>query len=569
MIIKTRWRSRCLCAFLGLLIGELSAISTVANASEPQGGRYALIIGNSSYGGTDDVSGVKDAERMAELLSQIHFKVVKVPNGTLETMNKQLDDFGLSIKTASLVVFFYSGHGFQNGTENYLLPVNGSVDPSDAIPLAKVKDTLARAKDAVKLVFLDACREEKRLPKNAPQGLNAEQTPSSRGTLYSFAAGPGTTAPAGSADGYSPFSTALLKYLREPGLTIAEILDAVRAELVDSGQLPAYVVNDVPSDFYVRAPVNLRARIEGATDQLLVVVNGEIALNSNDKTEQRLHLRAGKNELSLVVAKNKSYHNNHDWDTTEGWSYSLKLGLRQEGEIYCSGPNQNGYCFSGKEDTPFKDGPHHGKAFEVAKATLIVDGSTEPPKVSLENADTEIWKHKTPIWAQNQEPLYDESVSSLNLKPEDILDGLALQPPWNVLLKPLVQQVLTSGTLLNHKVADPSQTFVTVWGNRVLRNSVQTCMTQHRDDRLSDLKKGIAAVFSRSSRPFEIFDRGLIDCVRDVEQRNLSPLQPSDILIWTAIEEGSHGGQGALTNRPTSNPASTYLRIAVQGAPRE
>jgi hypothetical protein len=82
-------------------------------------------------------------------------------------------------------------------------------------------------------------------------------------------------------------------------------------------------------------------------------------------------------------------------------------------------------------------------------------------------------------------------------------------------------------------------------------------MTQRRDERLSDMKKGIAAVFSRAPRPFEIFDRGLIDCVRDTEQKSGNPLPSSDILIWTAIQEGSRVSQGTTMTPPTGSLAAT------------
>ncbi|MFL6261227.1 MAG: caspase domain-containing protein [Thermoanaerobaculia bacterium] len=555
MKISTRTKTLTILGLLFLLAGSTEVKATEGVSST---GRYALVIGNSHYDG-DDVSGIKDAEQMTEYLKDdLGFTIVdEIKDGDLTRMQKGLDRLSASIGQASVVVFFYSGHGFQNGTENFLMPIHGSADPQNALPLNAVKDALTAAPRAVKLVFLDACRDNKFLRDDQPKGLKAERTPASRDTLYAFAAGPGQTTPARTAKDFSAYSTALLHYIRDPGLKITELLDNVRHDLTGIGQLPQFVINGVPSDFYLREPVYLRPKVEEANDQLLVLLNGEIVLNSNDNTEQPLRLKAGRNDLRLVVAKSKSYHNNHDWDTPEGWSYSLKLGFRGEGEIFCSGPNQNGYCFQGREDTQFKDGPHHGKAFVVAQATLVVDGGTEPPRVTLEDSDTDIWNHKAPIWARDQDRLYGQSISSLNLRPEDILDVLALQPPWNVLLRPLVQQILTSGTLLGHKIADPNQTFVTVWGNRVLQSSVQACMTQHRDERLSDMKKGIAAVFSRVPRPFEIFDRGLIDCVRDAEQKNGSPLQPNDILIWTAIQEGSRVSQGTPVSLPADSLAAT------------
>lgn len=571
--MNSRFAPRIWIALLLLLCSAPFVKGVNADAVQ-QGGRYALVIGNSHYGGGADVSGIKDADQMAKFLRQLNFSVVTLHDGKLEEVTKKLSQLGTSIRQASVVIFFFSGHGFQNGTENYLLPVDGSVDTGSALPLADVKNVLALApNEAVKLVFLDACREEKRLPNDAPKGLKAEQTPTSPGTLYAFAAGPSLTTPAGNPDEFSPYSTALLHYLREPGLKITEFLDKVGSDLAGIGQLPQYVINGVPSDFYLRDPVYVRAKIDAVDGQLLVLREGEVVLNSSQKTEDRLRLKAGENHLSILISKGKSYHNNHDWDVTEGWSYSLRLGLREEGGISCSGPGRTGFCFSGHEETPFKDGPHHGKTFEVAKATLFVDPATA--EVRLEDPDTEIWNRDAPAWARDQDLLYDQSVTSLNLTPEDILSAVGLQTPWNVLLRPVVQEVLTSGNLLGNKVADPSRTFATVRGNRALRNAVQICMNQQKADRLRDLKVSIAAVFARNPRPFEGFDQGLTDCVRKVEQDSGSPIQAADIRIWTAIEDRSSITQnvfsaGAATaGRTPAIPDPSPTLRNVQGGSRE
>jgi hypothetical protein len=510
-----------------------------------QGGRYALVIGNSHYGGGEEVSGVEDARRMKKALLQLGFDDVSiVTDGSRDQMLRSLDELGRRIRQAAVVVFFFSGHGFQSGAENYLMPVDGSVYPQSSLPLARVKIALNQApNDAIKLVFLDACRNVKQLPPGA-QGLKEEQAPASPRTLYAFAAGPGEVTPARAASEVSPYSDALLHYMKEPGIKITELLDKVSSDLTLRGVLPSYVINSVPPDFYLRDPVLVRAEVDNVDGDLLVVVNGEVALNSNEQSRTMLPLKAGHNELRLLMSKGKSFHNGQSWSITEGWSYSLKIGLSATGGISCQGPGQSGYCFSGHEESPFKDGPHHGGAFVVARATIVVDGDTAPPKVTLENSDTEVWNDEAPLWARDQELLYDKSVVSLNLSPDDIIGGLNLQPPWPVLLRPVVQEVLTSGKLLSYQVADPSQTFATVWGNRVLKAAVRTCMAQEAE-RISDLKAGITAVFARKPRPFDVFDQGLTACVRKAAGSG-GPLKGEDIRIWTAILDRSQDTQGAL-----------------------
>lgn len=526
-----------------LLVWWTSMARTEAAASVPQGERFAFVVGNSHYGGGDDVSGVEDAKRMKATLRQIGFKegnITLVEDGSLDKIVNGLDDFGERIKQASVVLFFFSGHAFQHGAENYLMPVDGSAAPASALALSKVKNTLTWApNEAVKLVFLDACRRYKKLPPGAPQGLREEQVPSAPRTLYAFAAGPGLNTPAGKPEEISPYTKILLHYLNEPGLKISELLDKVARDSALAGRLPSYVVNGVPSDFYLRDPVFLRAEVENMNGNLLVLVNGEVVLNSNQESTTRLPLKAGRNELRLLMSKGKAYHNGHTWDVTEGWGYTLKIGPDTGQSISCSGPGRNGYCFTGQEHHPFKDGPHHGGAFVVAKATLVVDGNAEQPKVALVDSDTDIWSREAPVWARDQELLYEQSVKSLGLTPEDILGGLGLQPPWDVILRPLVQEFLASGKLLGHQVADPSRTFATVWGNKVLKDAVRTCMADHVEERRRDLRASIRAVFARKNRPFSGFDEGLTACVR--RESAGGSLADKDILIWTAIQDRSKG----------------------------
>lgn len=511
------------------------------NPSMPQGERLALVIGNSHYGGGDDVSGIEDAKEMSTALQQIGFKRSNVKlllDGSRDEIVNALDEFGMRIRLASVVVFFFSGHGFQNGAENYLVPIGGSAAPASALSLTMVKNTLAWAPNqAVKLVFLDACRKYKKLPPGAPEGLREEQVPSSPRTLYAFAAGPGLNTPAGKPTEISPYSKILLHYLNEPGLKISEFLDKVTRDSALAGRLPSYVVNGVPSDFYLRDPVFLRAEVDNVDGNLLVVVNGDVVLNSNQESSARLPLKSGRNELRLLMSKGKSYHNGHTWDVTEGWGYNLKIGPDAAQSISCSGPGRNGYCFSGEEPHPFKDGPHHGGAFLVATATLVVDGNAEQPKVSLEDNNSDIWRQKAPLWARDQELLYEESVRELNLTPQDIIGGLRLEPPWNVIVPPLAQRFLETGDILGYKLADPSRTFATVWGNRGLRDAVQACMTSERSDRIRDLKASITAVFARENRPFRRFDDGLADCVR--RNGGAGALADGDIRVWTAIRDRS------------------------------
>src|SRR6478609_3517467 len=110
--------------------------------------KIALVIGNSNYGDDNTVSGVEDAKAIAECLEQqLGFEMLpSVLDGNLQAAKDALDNFGKKIRAADVVVFFYSGHGFQSEGKNYLLPPGGSVSTAGALLLDDVLQRLGRAR---------------------------------------------------------------------------------------------------------------------------------------------------------------------------------------------------------------------------------------------------------------------------------------------------------------------------------------------------------------------------------------------------------------------------------------
>jgi hypothetical protein len=503
--------------------------------------KRALVIGN-NYSGADQISGQRDATEIAAALEEIGFEVVRLMEGHVDPMRATLQSFGDSLEDADVVVFFYSGHGYQINGMNYLLPVGSTIDPADPVlSLDEVMSSLGGARDqAVKIVLLEACRTNVALPTVGAEkklkdvqgwslGLAKPQnTPQT--TLFQYAASFGQFAISGNAGELSYYTSALLSSIREPGLEIRQLLRRVRNEVfynTSHGQSPTDEgISRIPGTFYLSDPISIHAIIpEKPNDALLVILNGKIVLNATDRDEAKLQLNAGDNELALFVSKGKTYHNNHDWDRTEGWKYRLDLVLPGSTE-----------SFGDHEDHPFRDGPHHGKVFEVARVVINVDPVKAVTKVVAR--DTEVFNEEAPFWAQKQDVLFERSITDLNLAPEEIFSGPANPGSLAPLLRPFLVELLKSGKILGVKVADPSRTFVTVRGNTALESLAVRCM-EKRQDRINDLKASITAAFNRDPTPFAIFDHGLTECMRDAAASQGSSINSDDIRIWTAIEDRS------------------------------
>ena len=346
---------------------------------------------------------------------------------------------------------------------------------------------------------------------------------------------------------------ALLQYLPEPGLELNKLFAKVH-DYVPRPQQPIEA-GAMPQNFFFRAPVFVHAESPGGHSDLLMILNGDLVLDTDQPvTKERLRLNAGENKLALLVSNGRTYHNNHDWSQTEGWSYELNLTL----------PDGTVETFQGHEDVPFKVGPHHGKVFPVASALIYVDPQTA--EVKILDRDTEIWNRQpeTPFWALDQGLLFETSIASLNLTPEDILEGAVNLGGVAAILRPFLVEFLKSGTVLGAQIANPNTTFVTVRGNKALKELAEFCMTKRRDERIRDLKASIAATFNRNPTPFELFDQGLMACMRNTAQNQGSTIPSDDIRVWTALEDRSN--QVSAITIPTAEAALSIAAPAQSKA---
>ena len=202
--------------------------------------RYALVIGNSDYIKTPLTSPLNDANTIEKVLKELNFEVTKLTNLDTKSFNDALIEFGLKTKNADLSLFYYSGHAYELGGLNYLLPVNINLDGernklvTDSIDLNKLIKKNISGK--TKLVFLDSCRNNA-LNKNGLIALNLTNN-----TLVSFAAGFNQFALDGQKD-LSPYTESLAKNIKEKD-SINNILINVRKEVKEQTQN-----KQIPEDF--------------------------------------------------------------------------------------------------------------------------------------------------------------------------------------------------------------------------------------------------------------------------------------------------------------------------------
>jgi len=235
--------------------------------------RIALVVGNSNYQHVPRLNNpANDARLMADTLRSLGFALVE--GGAQIDLDKTSFDnavrnFGRQLQGADVGLFYYAGHGLQVRGANYLVPVNANpVREADLdFELGDVGLVLRQMEGSgtrLNIVFLDACRNNPfggRGLRAADAGLAQMRAP--EGTLISFATQPGSVAQDGR-DGHSPFTSALAKTIRKPGLGIFDAINEVGlAVKVATGgaQQPWFSTSPIDGAFYF-APASTGASSE-------------------------------------------------------------------------------------------------------------------------------------------------------------------------------------------------------------------------------------------------------------------------------------------------------------------
>jgi Caspase domain/Protein of unknown function (DUF1566) len=221
--------------------------------------RIALVIGNSAYSSGPLKNPLNDATDMAAALQRAGFKVILKKNARLQEMEDAIENFGNRLKRGGVGLFYFAGHGIQVSGVNFLIPIGAKINrESDvkyqSVDTNKVLDEMANANNSLNIVMLDACRDNPfaRSFRNASRGLAIVSNAPS-GTFISYSTSPGNVARDGEGRN-SPYTSALIQYMKKPGLTIEDVFKGVRQKLrKETGQVP-WELSSLEGKFYFTEP---------------------------------------------------------------------------------------------------------------------------------------------------------------------------------------------------------------------------------------------------------------------------------------------------------------------------
>lgn len=225
-----------------ILLALIMGFAAPQNAEAAK--RVALVVGISSYKHVPRLANPgRDSEAVAKLLKDAGFDVVDMRRdlGVAE-MRRSIREFSSLASDADMAVIYYAGHGIEVDGANYLIPADARLESDfdvedEAVSLERILKALEPAK-RLRLVILDACRDNpfsktmKRTvaSRSVGRGL-AKVEPTVSGTLIAFAARAGAVASDGDGQN-SPFATALVRHIAQPGLDLRIAFGKVRDDVI-------------------------------------------------------------------------------------------------------------------------------------------------------------------------------------------------------------------------------------------------------------------------------------------------------------------------------------------------
>lgn len=273
------WKRRFLLSLCALCVGLLTQLSpSLADK------RVALVIGNANYKNTPALANpANDASDVAQALKAIGFEVTLAIDVDKRQMDQALAQFARASTKADASLFYYAGHGMQYQGRNYIMPADASLEDEISLryeltSIEEVKAALERS-NGVRIMVLDACRNNplaQRLvrsitvnTRDIPNVQGYARPEKTQGMVVIYA----TQADDVANDGVgrnSPFSTAFLKEIKEPGLEIGTMFRRIGEDVYQAtngrqspelsiSMVPEYYLNQAETDQAIWARIRVSA----------------------------------------------------------------------------------------------------------------------------------------------------------------------------------------------------------------------------------------------------------------------------------------------------------------------
>ena len=284
--------------------------------------RIALVVGVSAYKSVPALANpVNDARAFAAALVRLGFDVDAVLDPNRAVLEAAVRRLGQRARGADVAVMFYAGHALEVGGHNWLLPIETNPGTERDLRYEALDfDGLLEQLDGgapITVVLIDACRDNPfRLRfssggRGVTPGGGLAPARAATGTLIAFGTAPGMVAEDGAGPN-SPFTTALLRHIEQPGLEIRRLMADVRREVRETtrGRQVPWEHSALEGEFYFKpAPAQVKASPAAAAlpapgpDAELIFWQG--VRDSTDLADLRAFLTRFPDGLFADIARNR------------------------------------------------------------------------------------------------------------------------------------------------------------------------------------------------------------------------------------------------------------------------
>jgi hypothetical protein len=229
--------------FLFSLLSLIPCFTFAQIGSETEQKKFVLLIGNNDYEHIAKLQNpVNDIKTLAKPFEGFGFTAIKKTDLNSEDFLKAIDSFKQMLieNPNSIAIIYYAGHAVQVDGKNYLLPINAKITNKfdleySAILIDRLLAALEEAKSGVKVLILDACRDNpfQRGLQLSKSGL-AEIENASQGTYIAYSTKPGGVALDQDINGLSIFAKELAFHLSgSTNLSIEELFKKTRRSVIE------------------------------------------------------------------------------------------------------------------------------------------------------------------------------------------------------------------------------------------------------------------------------------------------------------------------------------------------
>ncbi len=217
--------------------------------------RVAFVIGNGEYEDFPVEMATRDADIMKTFLEEHNFEVIYAENASKREIIKGIRAFNSSMQEDGIALFYFTGHTIQVKGQNYLIPVEASIENDyhvlyEAIELDAILKKMKKTGNRLNIVIINAANQNAYAEKFRvkKKGLAKIQTSKNLDLILS-------TAPNKALKDY-PFTTKLVPILSLKGTSNKEALK----QFQERYKQPYVKLSD--QNFYFNLPDKLESKEE-------------------------------------------------------------------------------------------------------------------------------------------------------------------------------------------------------------------------------------------------------------------------------------------------------------------